>query len=1365
MTKSNSNKSSKRPSKSKSTKRSSTRNSSFQNNVPIVGVGASALNDRHDSAGQTQQQPDDGLGRIFVLLRNHMQVDFSNYKLTTLERRIERRMMVRKIENLDAYVQYLQGHSEEVRALFADILIQVTGFFRDPDSFKALVDQVFPNLKKKEDLTPIRVWVPGCSSGEEVYSLAILLLEFLDDVGAKTPIQMFGTDISEQAIEKARLGIYPAGIERNVSKERLNRFFEKVENGYKIKKTVREMCLFSRHDFTRDPPFVKLDLISCRNVLIYFDASLQKRVVPIFHYSLNSGGFLWLGRSESPGGFSKLFALLTKTHKIYSKIDVTTPMGHHFHLSSYIPPETGARSQLIPERVAKKATDFQRDVDRIAISKYSPPGVVVNSDLEILQFRGRTVPYLEPASGLTNNNLLKMARQELKPSLRQITQSSLKKNLPTRMEGSVFDVDQKRITVNIEVIPINPLAPPEQRNFVIFFEESSSESLLERSKGSRGQKPTPKRRHNKRFQDQDQRINQLEQELASNKQYQKSMVDEFEGTKEELTATNEELQSTNEELQSTNEELETAKEELQSSNEELTTVNNELQIRNDDLAILGSDLNNLLVSVEIPILIIGSDHRIRRFTSKAEKVFNLISGDVGRPIGDIKPDFAIPDLTRVTSEVIETLANKEIEVQDREGHWFRLQVKPYKTLNNKIDGVIIALVDIDILKRRLTETNSALDYATSIANTIPLPLVVLDNRLRVQSANESFFKKFDLGAEGVGSDFRSILGSTEKIFRLKSALMEALNAKGELTDYEIADSFSYLGRRVLLFNAKRVNWIENLGKAILLSIEDITERRKFELALKLSEEKFHGLVESAYDVIIGVNSDGKIEFANQQAKRSFGYSPDELLGKPIEILVPEKFRYNHVKQRTNFLSDPKPRSMGVGLDLYAVAKDGTEFPVDISVSPSPTSEGTLITAIIRDISERKRIEKERDTLLVSEKEARREAEQANQSKDAFLATLSHELRTPLTSILTWSQMIQRANFDPQKLKHGIKTIEESAKTQGQLIDDLLDVTRIQSGKLALNISKVDPSDPVRMAVDAVRLMAESKQISIETKIDPNGNVVSCDPRRLMQVVWNLLTNAIKFSSINGVIQVNVESIEERENSLVSIRVVDFGKGIRPDFLPRLFERFSQADSTAARVHGGLGLGLSIVRDLVRLQGGSVRAESAGLGKGSTFTVLLPAKSGTEPKASNLEKWESLDVQLSRSVEQPDLTGLRILVVEDEPSTLDALTEALNSFGASTIATKSAPEALNKFESSKANVLVSDIAMPGEDGYSLIRKIRALGSDQGGGIPALALTAYATIDDANRAMGAGFNAHMAKPFDTVCLGRAVAELAARKNVTS
>jgi len=524
--------------------------------------------------------PDDPFRRVLSLLKAKFQVDLAHYKLTTVRRRVERRMSLSRFDQMRAYADYLRSSPEALEQLHNDLFIHVTQFFRDPESFEALREVVFPAIvRDRSEDEPIRVWVPGCSTGEEAYSIAMELSEFLEERSSKARTQIFATDISEVAITKARKAIYPETVVGEVGNERIERFFDRIKGGYKIRKEVRDLCIISRHDVTSNPPFAKLDLISCRNVLIYFGPGLQKRIVPIFHYALNPSGFLWLGRAETPGASSSLFSLVDKQHKIYSKI---ASARSHLQLPG------GFRSdklELSPNvvREGRSEHEFQKSADQMVLFRYGPPGVVVNYDLDVIQFRGRTAPFLEPPAGHPTHSVLKMAHADLVPWLRQLFQTAKNENRAVRKDRVLVGDTTDHHSINVEVVPLNPLGPERERQFLVLFEDpkrhfrAAAATKPVRKQGGRADKKTGQAESKDRY------IEQLQQEIDAVRERQQTLVEQFESSQEELTSANEELHATNEELQSTNEELETAKEELQSANEELTTTNDELQNRNAEL--------------------------------------------------------------------------------------------------------------------------------------------------------------------------------------------------------------------------------------------------------------------------------------------------------------------------------------------------------------------------------------------------------------------------------------------------------------------------------------------------------------------------------------------------------------------------------------------------------------------------------------------------------------------------------------------------------------------------------------------------------------------------------------------------------------
>jgi len=631
--------------------------------------------------------PDATLNKIFFLLRNFSRVDFSFYKPGTIKRRITRRMFLRKIDKLEAYLQYLRRHRDEVEALFNDVLINVTSFFREPDSFEALKTVAFPAIMAQKDANvPIRIWVPGCSTGEEVYSIAIILLESLGEKAPNTQIQIFATDLSEGIISKARAGIYPESVALDISSERLRRFFLKVENGYQINKHIRDIVVFAKQDLAKDPPFSKLDLISCRNVMIYMSQVLQKRILPLFHYALNPGGILFLGSSETVGGFGELFVPLDKKNRIYTKKPVQSLVPFDFG------PRFHSDQEIRVNAEVAKTLDLQKIGEQMLLYRYSPPSVIVNDRLEIVQFFGQTGPFLDPLPGDATLNLLRMVKTGLHLELRTAFQKA-KRDSAVRKDGVLVQEDGGLKTVNFEISPIKNI-PGGERYYLVVFEEANR-SIIEEPKKNKTQ-AAPATKTGKREMSQLELENKrLKEELDASREYLQSIIEEQRTTNEELRSANEEIQSSNEELQSINEELETAKEELQSTNEELTTVNEELQNRNEELSKVNSDLSNLLSSVNIPIIMLGNDFRIRRFTPMAEKVMNLIPSDVGRPVTDVKPNVKTPDLRKAIQRTIDSLEIQEFRVEDHEGRWYSMRIRPYRTLDNKIDGVVIVLLDID----------------------------------------------------------------------------------------------------------------------------------------------------------------------------------------------------------------------------------------------------------------------------------------------------------------------------------------------------------------------------------------------------------------------------------------------------------------------------------------------------------------------------------------------------------------------------------------------------------------------------------------------------------------------------------------------
>ncbi|TAE54275.1 MAG: PAS domain-containing protein, partial [Nostocales cyanobacterium] len=759
----------------------------------------------------------DPLLRIFALLKQTNGVDFTCYKQNTLRRRINRRMKINNITDIKEYALYVENNPVEVKKLFQDLLITVTSFFRDPEAFKILAEKVFPVLleKRKRDDT-IRIWVTGCSTGEEAYSLAISLIEFLSLQSFNIPIQIFATDVNEVLIEKARIGIYNTNQIEGVSPERLARFFTQVEGGYQINKSVRELCIFARQNLITDPPLSRMDLITCRNVLIYLQADIQRKILPILHYSLKSKGFLFLGTSESLGNFQNLFNIEDKKYKIFSRKLLSEE--ESFQISAPIIP---GEYTPITSTISYDFMDSEiyKEADRIVLDQFSPVGVVINDHWDIIQFRGQTNQYLEPAPGKPTFNILKMAKEELRLDLRSSIYEAQRENKITSREDIQIRTKEFVRRVRIDVIPFQIASQKKWLNLILFQEQHPviiSETV------------TPEIVSDQEITNNtDEIIAGLKKELKNNKEYLQSIIEEQQSTNQDLRAANEEILSSNEELQSTNEELETAKEEIQASNEELNTINDELQRRNLEATQLNNDLQNFLTSINIAILMLGGDLRIRRFTPVAESLFNFIPGDVGRPLSDLKHKLKIENLEAQILQVIKTLNSITQEVEDEDGHWYDLRIRPYRTIDNKIDGVVLVLIDITEIKFSSERIRASRDYAEAIVDTVKQSLVVLDVNLRVISANRYFYETFAMAREKTENKLIYELGHRDwDIPELRLLLEDILSNQTQFENLEVVHDFQQIGHKIMRLNARKLI-LEN-QELILLEIDDITQQKQLE---------------------------------------------------------------------------------------------------------------------------------------------------------------------------------------------------------------------------------------------------------------------------------------------------------------------------------------------------------------------------------------------------------------------------------------------------------------------------------------------------------------------------------------------------------
>lgn len=759
----------------------------------------------------------DLLQKVFVLIRAQTGHDFSLYKQNTILRRIEKRMAIHQIERLTDYVTYLRGNPPETEALFKELLIRVTNFFRDPEAFEVLKTKILPLLFKNRPVdTPLRIWVPGCSTGEEAFSLAIIVREYLHELKKNHKIQIFATDIDNSAVEIARAGVYSESIAVDVSPERLGAFFVKKGSTFKVKEEIREMVVFAAQNLVKDPPFSRLDMISCRNLLIYLNAELQKKVLPLFGYSLKPDGILFLGSSETIGDHADLFSVLDKKWKIYkAKRSIGAPLS--FGAQAAVSRDTGSKLKQAPEIKKSGAPGIGMLTEQLLLESYAPPCVIVDEKGDIFYIHGKTGAFLEPASGKARLNVLEMARDGLRLEMRTALRTAVSRGKDVLVSGLHVKTHGGFLTVNLEVRSIKK--PEHLRGLVMVVFHEVAQVKQEKPARGKALPPESSRRH----------IAELEEELKSTKEHLQSAIEQLETSNEELKSTNEELQSSNEELQSTNEEIETSKEELQSVNEELMTVNAELQNKIDELMQASSDMSNLLTGTQIATLFLSNDLIIRRFTPTATDIINLIQTDMGRPLSDIALKLEYQELAQDARDVLQTLASKEKEVHGNNGRWYLMRIMPYRTLANVIDGVVITFIDITEQKKTQEALRTALDFSEGIVETVREPLVVLDADLRVMRTNEAFYKTFKVAPADIEKKLIYELGSRQwDIPALRDLLEKVLPENTQVRDFVVDHEFPGIGPKKMLLNARKVVNQDVQKPTILLAIEDVTDRQHHE---------------------------------------------------------------------------------------------------------------------------------------------------------------------------------------------------------------------------------------------------------------------------------------------------------------------------------------------------------------------------------------------------------------------------------------------------------------------------------------------------------------------------------------------------------
>ena len=911
----------------------------------LIAYATLAFGKPHGAAAIPLPKAENALKKVFVLLRVQTGHDFSQYKSSTVSRRIERRMVVHQIATIEGYVKYLQQTPVEVEALFRDLLIGVTNFFRDPEAFKAIEEQVIPKLfAGKPASAVIRIWTPGCSTGEEAYSLAILLAEGQEALKKNFQVQVFATDIDNLAIATARVGLYPASIAADLSPVRLARFFtaepgaDGSPGAYRIHKGIRDLLVFSEQDVIKDPPFSKLDLISCRNVMIYMSGELQKKLIPLFHYALNPGGFLFLGTSETVGDLNELFVGVDRKSKLYQRQEYLYG-AQRATLARFLPPLTAIEVAIPRTDLATRAAfplkvSLRELTEQAILQQVAPVSALVNSQGDILYLHGRTGLYLEPAPGEAGlNNILKMAREGLRIDLTTALHKAVVTKAIVRHAGLRVKTNGDFATVNVTIRPVamGSAATAEPPLYLITLEEAPPPPVSSDQPSDDASTELVAR----------SRVAALQQELRAKEEYLQTANEELETSNEELKSSNEEMQSVNEELQSTNEELETSKEELQSVNEELATVNTELQTKVGDLSRINNDMNNLLAGTGIGTVFVDLRQRILRFTPAVTQIINLIASDVGRPVGHIVSNLVGYDRLVVDTQIVmDTLIPKEVEVQTTAGAWYTLRLMPYRTLDNAIEGAVITFIDISEMKRTAAALRSNEEFLRNLLENAPVSIYVIAADGAIRLVNKRWRADTGRQNEPVIGRMLAQMFSAETARMFAADNQTALASGAALIKEEEIEA--PVDRRHFYTVKFPLNNAQGQPDAVGGISMDITDLKRAEAALRTANEQLRlaVVVRDASDAITVQDLAGRIIAWNPGAVRLYGWSEAEALAMNVHDRIPAGLR-------EAALDTLQQLSRAEVLEPYhtqRIAKDGTLVEVSM-ISTALVNEAGQLYAI------------------------------------------------------------------------------------------------------------------------------------------------------------------------------------------------------------------------------------------------------------------------------------------------------------------------------------------------------------------------------------------------------------------------------------
>jgi two-component system CheB/CheR fusion protein len=1352
----------------------------------------------HPYVGGAAQPP--GLDRvgaehlrsILNILRFQTGTDFQSYKKGTLGRRIQRRMGLRHVTSTGDYVELLRTDREEVQSLFGDLLIGVTAFFREPEAWQVLEKEVIaPLVRDKAPSEAIRVWVAGCASGEEAYSIAMVVHEQMESQHKNLSVQVFASDLDEGAIKTARAALYPESVAADVGPARLKRFFTAENGHYRVTKRVRESVICAPQNLLSDAPFSKLDLVTCRNVMMYFEADVQRRLIELFHFALRDNGYLFLGKSDSLSGTAKLFEPICKEWRIFRRLETAQPPRGLFPVmpAGASPPEEAATPTAAHVRQLSRVETAKR----LLLERYAPASVIVNRHYEAQFFHGALKNYFEFPDGEPTTNIIEMALESLRPKLRTALQKAMADSQPVSTIAHKVRRNGALVTVRIAIEPI-PAHRGQDGLLLVSFTDEAVEARPADPQPAREAAPARQRT------EQEEALRQLEDELQATRADLQVTIEELETANEELKASNEEVMSMNEELQSTNEELETSREELQSLNEELTTVNRQLEEKLGELESTNNDLVNLLSSTHIATLFLGLDLKIRRFTPSCTEFLSLIDTDIGRPIGDLSLRIADPQLRPDVDRVIDKLAPIEAEVQNERNLWFLRRVLPYRTAENRIEGVVVTYTDITGLKlaaQKLESRDRQQAVVVALGRTAldePDPQVLLDRAAKaVAEQLDCEFSEIvallpgqgrlllragagwragSIGQTSPATGIESLAGyalqtggavivedlAKEKRFGVSALTREygAVSGAGVLIGPEDGrwGALCVLSARMRMFTVDDVNFLQSVANVLSGAIA----RARAEEDVRLARARLSAILDNADDAIISIDQGQRITMFNRGAEKIFGYTAEEIVGKPAGMLMPERFKQAHENHVRGFGgAELAARRMGERSEIFGRRKDGTEFPAEASISKIEAPEGKIFTAILRDVTERKRAEailetrvQERTAELRSEiaqREATHEAlvrSQKLQGLGELAGGMAHDFNNLLT-VITGNLEFLGAQLKDKTGRDLVQRADEAARMGARLIARLLTFGR--QGKLNPEVVNLNE---IALGMTEILRRTLGEQVMLSVSLAADLWTARVDPSETENAILNLAINARDAMPKGGQLVIETGNAALREpgaaaamgiepGDYVKLVVSDSGSGMPPDVMARAFEPFFTTKGPGK----GTGLGLATIYGFAQQSGGHATIHSE-VGKGTTVTLYLPRYTGAETATKSVST-ERRDVSKT--------AGETLLVVEDNPGVRDLTVRRLGVLGYRVLTAENGPAAVAIFESGgKIDLMFSDVVMAGGmSGIDLARWVR----EHRPGIKILLTSGFADVAEDEAALGLEIML-LRKPYKQADLARAISE---------